>query len=73
MDENDPSVRAFLNDKTKLNAEVYEQKERIRQKAIYLQELLEKQIQIKRLIKRNKNVEKSIRKRFANYNMDVSF
>ena len=44
MDKNDPSVAAFLEDNTKLNAEVYEQKERIRQKAIYLQELLEKQI-----------------------------
>ena len=38
-----------------------------------LQELAEKQIQIKRLMKRNKKIEKSIRKRFATLDMDVDF
>ena len=73
MDTSEPAVAKFLENNNKLNAEVYEQNERVRQKAIHLQELLEKQIQIKRLLKRNKNIEKSIRKRFATYNMDVDF
>ena len=40
---------------------------------IQVQVMLEKQIQIKRLVKRNRKIEKSIRNRFACYEMDVDF
>jgi len=40
---------------------------------VKLQDVVEQTVQLKRLIKRNMKIEKSIKRRFWSQNMDVSF
>ena len=71
--DDDPVVLKFKEESDKLETFVSSANQRVKDKIIMLQELAEKQIQIKRLMKRNKKIEKSIRKRFATLDMDVDF
>ena len=54
-------------------AEVSETEDRVKAKMAKLQDVVEQTVQLKRLIKRNMKIEKSIKKRFWSQNMDVSF
>lgn len=47
--------------------------DRVKTKMAKLQDVVEQTVQLKRLIKRNMKIEKSIKKRFWSQNMDVSF
>jgi len=54
-------------------AEMNEAEDRVKSKMAKLQDVVEQTVQLKRLIKRNMKIEKSIKKRFWSQNMDVSF
>ena len=63
----------FLTEDKKLKSEVGGMNARIKEKVLQLTEMVEQQVRVKRLVKRNRKIERSIRKRFQPQGMDVSF
>ena len=71
--EVDIATAKFLVDDKKLKQDVGEVNARIKDKVGQLTEMVEQQVRVKRLCKRNRKIERSIRKRLLPQGMDVSF
>lgn len=66
-------LKKFLDDQKNLKEEVNTSNERIRSKMMKLQDMMSQNIRIRRLIKRNRRTERSIRKRLNAQGMDATF
>ena len=68
-----PDETKVMGDMRTEQADLLKINERVQDKILKAQLMAEQQVKLKRLIKRNKKVERSIRKRLLRQGMDVNF